>query len=142
MAAATRQNSGEDLALFRITLPDGRLVFQRRTDDAPTHPGLLGFFGGHIEQGETPDEAAYRELGEETSIELSHRLPCTGRFTVTWEHGGQKTVYLYDLSVEKLNFEIYEGLRAEAYTKETALGRKDVVQTVRLILQGKLKNEL
>ncbi len=33
--------------------------------------GLVGCFGGEIENGETPQEAACRELAEESTVELS-----------------------------------------------------------------------
>lgn len=140
--AALRQNSGEDLALFRISLPDGRLVFQRRTDDAPTSAGLLGFFGGHIDQGEDPETAAYRELNEETSIKPPRALVYSGRYVVATAGGEEKEAHLYDIAVDDMEFEVYEGVRAEAYSLEEALQRSDLASTVRLILDGSLKNEL
>ena len=38
---------------------------QKRTLDAPTHPGLLGMFGGGIEEGEHFERAFFREVSEE-----------------------------------------------------------------------------
>ncbi len=45
-----------------------RFLLQLR-DDIPTiaYPGYWGFFGGHIEPGETPEQALKRELEEEIS---------------------------------------------------------------------------
>lgn len=47
---------------------EGKLILQGRDANAAKNPGLVSFFGGAIEQGETPIEAASRELDEELSI--------------------------------------------------------------------------
>lgn len=51
---------------------EGRVLLQHRTEDAPKNPGCWGFFGGHIEEGETPEQAAKREVKEELGIELDN----------------------------------------------------------------------
>lgn len=66
-------NHCEDLlevAVIIIRRPDGQyFVHQRRTDKS-MFPGLFGLgAGGKLEPGETPLEAAKRELKEETGIE-------------------------------------------------------------------------
>ena len=45
----------------------GDRVFLQLRDDNPeiVHPGVWGFFGGHIEANETPEIALIRELKEE-----------------------------------------------------------------------------
>ena len=50
---------------------DGKFLMQLR-DNISTilYPGLWGFFGGHIEQGETPEIAVKREILEEISYDL------------------------------------------------------------------------
>ena len=49
-----------------ILYRDDRFLFQLR-DDIPNivYPAHWGFFGGHIDPGETPHEAVIRELQEE-----------------------------------------------------------------------------
>jgi 8-oxo-dGTP diphosphatase len=49
-----------------ILYQDDRFLLQLR-DDIPTiaWPGHWAFFGGHLEPGEDPDTAVYRELEEE-----------------------------------------------------------------------------
>ena len=48
-----------------------RFLLQQRTDDAPTYPGEFSFFGGKIEEGETPEAAIRRECIEELGYELT-----------------------------------------------------------------------
>lgn len=47
-----------------------RILLQHRTDDAPTFAGYWSFFGGGVEPGETPEQAAVREAFEELSYAL------------------------------------------------------------------------
>jgi 8-oxo-dGTP diphosphatase len=56
----------EEVAVGLLVADDGRLLLQHR-DAAPgvSGAGLWGFFGGHIEAGETPASAFLREINEE-----------------------------------------------------------------------------
>lgn len=49
----------------------GRVLLQHR-DDRPDirWPGAWAIFGGHVEPGETPEEAARREIEEEVGLRL------------------------------------------------------------------------
>jgi 8-oxo-dGTP diphosphatase len=47
---------------------EGRWLLQLRDDiEAIVHPGTWGLFGGHLDPGETPEQALRRELEEEIS---------------------------------------------------------------------------
>jgi 8-oxo-dGTP pyrophosphatase MutT (NUDIX family) len=63
-----------------VLLVDARgwVLLQLRTADAPASPGKWSFTGGGIEDGETPEEAARRELLEETGLSVS------GDLTLYW----------------------------------------------------------
>ena len=52
----------------------GALLLQLRDDKAPYYPNVWGLPGGAVEPGETPPEAAVRELWEETSLRPSAPL--------------------------------------------------------------------
>lgn len=48
----------------------GRLLLQERDEHAVIDPERWGLVGGHVDDGEDFDPAAYRELAEETGIAL------------------------------------------------------------------------
>jgi 8-oxo-dGTP diphosphatase len=52
---------------------DGKFLMQLR-DNIPTilYPGLWGFFGGHMEPGETPEVAVRREIMEEIGYHIAN----------------------------------------------------------------------
>ena len=109
-------------------------VFQRRTDDAPTDAGLLGLFGGSIEAGETPLEAASRELSEETSLKFSKN---DLQFTLEADMPtikGPVHSHLYILIIPKAEFNVYEGTEFEVMTKTAFLLRHDISQGARHLL--------
>jgi len=54
--------------------PAGRLLLQLRDRDAPTHPSKWSILGGHIEPGEDPEEAARREIQEESGLRIAAPL--------------------------------------------------------------------
>ncbi|MGB0748585.1 MAG: NUDIX hydrolase [Magnetospiraceae bacterium] len=62
-----------------VDRPEGlSVLLTRRTDHLTHHPGQISFPGGHLEEGESPIEAALRETEEE--IGLSHtRIDVIGR---------------------------------------------------------------
>lgn len=57
-----------------------RVLLQLRDAQAPSAPGKWALPGGGIEPGETPEEAAHRELLEETGLRIE------GALTFRW-HG-------------------------------------------------------
>lgn len=49
---------------------DGKVLLLRRPDTNASFPGCWSLVAGKIEEGETPEEAAVREIAEETSIRV------------------------------------------------------------------------
>ena len=50
--------------------PRGWVLLQERDEHPVIDPGCWGFVGGHVDHGEEPEPAAYRELLEETGLDV------------------------------------------------------------------------
>ncbi|MEM7759812.1 MAG: NUDIX domain-containing protein [Cyanobacteria bacterium P01_A01_bin.40] len=89
-----------------IIYQEGKYLMQLR-DDVPhiKHPGVWGFFGGHLEPGEEPEEGLKRELIEE----INYRVDQVTLFRC--DHRGQYLIYLYycPLKVSIAELELREG---------------------------------
>ncbi len=60
-----------EIHVYFIT-PQGEVIFQHRAKDKDTYPDLLdATVGGHVEIGESYEEAALKEVEEETGLKLS-----------------------------------------------------------------------
>jgi len=68
------------VAVGLLVAEDGRLLLQLR-DQKPgiVNPGRWGFFGGHVEHGETPAQAFLREMSEELGWRPRHFEPYATR---------------------------------------------------------------
>jgi ADP-ribose pyrophosphatase YjhB (NUDIX family) len=70
-----------------IVLKDGTLLVMRREKAGRKYCSLVG---GAVDPGETPEQALYRELAEETGIEVANH-----RLVITQEGGGFGMQYIY-----------------------------------------------
>jgi len=100
--------------VFLVT-DTGKVIGQHR-DDKPTidNPGSIGLFGGAVEEGEDPSEAAFRELGEETNLkvrkeDIHHLMDRVAwrKFTGEWEV--KHFYYAFIKEVDLKTLEVYEG---------------------------------
>ncbi|WP_310963752.1 NUDIX hydrolase [Nocardioides terrisoli] len=60
----------ERLAVILLVDEHGSVLLQERDEGAPRAPDQWGMVGGHVEDGEEFEAAAYRELEEETGLRL------------------------------------------------------------------------
>ena len=51
-----------------MVLKEGMLLVEKRGINARTDPGIIAIPGGHVNEGETLEEAVQRELKEETGL--------------------------------------------------------------------------
>jgi 8-oxo-dGTP diphosphatase len=58
-----------------IFLADRRLLFEERRSDRKVYPGCLMCPSGHLEKGETPEQALIREMKEELRIGVKESVP-------------------------------------------------------------------
>ena len=111
-----------------------KIAFQRRDNQAPTDPNVLGLFGGGIEKGELPLDAAYREIHEETSLRIKRDALRPLYETDLSTPRGVVKVYMFTTAIPDEPFKVYEGTGYECYTKDEFLARDDVSESaVRLL---------
>lgn len=131
----------QKFTIILFTLPDGRYVLQRRTKDAPYAPGLLGIFGGWVEANETPLGCVKREIAEETNIKLDEiQIQSNTDFVMpaSKDFDKDRHFYLYNAHISNLDFEVYEGDGAEAYSLEELKQRTDLTGSAEYTFQNHL----
>jgi 8-oxo-dGTP diphosphatase len=79
-----------------IENPQLGLLLQLRDDIAPSYPHHWGLFGGHMEAGESPDTALWRELEEE--LQLTPKMVSAWRLGLELAHASGGRVYIYYLT--------------------------------------------
>jgi len=66
---------------------EGRIFVQRRSPERKLFPNTWDIVGGHVEPGESVDEALRREVEEETGWRISVVLGPVGEFSYTGDDG-------------------------------------------------------
>lgn len=115
----------------------GRILLQLRSADAPASPGQWSFPGGGIEQGEEPEEAARRELREETGLRADDELALFwhGMRPSTSAVSGQVEWYLFGAATSAGQDDITLGEGdAMVFTAPDAALALDLAATARALL--------
>lgn len=128
-------NANAEILLVR---PDGSVVLQVR-DNKPgiTNPGLISTFGGQIEEGEDPLQAAVREINEETNLGLTaDQLEMYRICYKTKEiHGEDWKVYYYVANnISEKGLEVYEGTGFTIIHDKAELQQANVTILLRQVL--------
>ncbi|PSB28458.1 NUDIX hydrolase [Stenomitos frigidus] len=94
---------------------DGKFLLQLR-DDIPGifYPGHWALFGGHIEPGESPDEAMQRELREE----IGYAPATLNQFALYEDTQVVRYVYHGELDVDVSQLVLHEGWDMALATSE------------------------
>ena len=121
---------------FVLVLPDGRWVMQRRTNDAPRNAGLLGLFGGGLESGETPEQAARRELSEETDLDPTLGIKYLCDIELLDDGNGNRQICtLFRMAIPSADFKYFEGSGIEVYSTEELTLRSDLAPVPKMALK-------
>ena len=104
----------DPVPLAVVVLVDSRgwLLLQERDADAPRAANQWGMVGGHVEDGEDFEPAAYRELAEETGLTLEPgtlQLWRDAEFTYSDGHRGRYHVYTASVDVTDADIVVGEG---------------------------------
>lgn len=100
------KNADVEKALIVPVGPSGKIFIQdRRGHKKPD----WGWFGGRVEEGETPLEAVIRKTGEELSITITEPdLIYLGSSATQWDEA--KVIrYFYLYHTEEIDFDVREG---------------------------------
>jgi 8-oxo-dGTP diphosphatase len=99
-----------DVVLLALFDEERRFLLQHRDETAPTYGGYWGFFGGGIDEGETPAQAIQREAFEELRylpVNLTPKLVISYNDEKTERHGTK--FYFMELCHCKDRLELHEG---------------------------------
>jgi len=90
-----------NIAVILLYNEDKKILLQHRSEDAERLPGYWAFFGGGINDSETPEKAVKRESLEELDYHLENpKLVMTQNFNGK-HHDGTKYVYMEKFNSEK-----------------------------------------
>jgi 8-oxo-dGTP diphosphatase len=122
----------------------GWLLLQERDEGAPRAPNQWGMVGGHVEDGEDFEPAAYRELAEETGIVLppgTLRLWRDAEFTYPDGHHGRYHVYAAPVDVTDADIVVGEG-RQIVFVDPVVVPALDLASSSRHFLPDFLESDL
>lgn len=125
------------IAVVLLVDDHGRVLLMERDEHAPRAPNQWGMVGGHVEDGEDFEPAAYRELEEETGLRLAPgtlQLWCAEPFTYSDGHGGAYHVYVAGVDLTDDDILVGEG-RQIVFVEPADLARLDLAESAAWFVQ-------
>jgi 8-oxo-dGTP diphosphatase len=113
------------LAVLLLVDSRGWVLLQERDEDAPRAANQWGMVGGHVEDGEDFEPAAYRELAEETGIELPSGALTLWRddeYTYPDGHRGRYRIYVARVELTDADIVVGEGRQIVFVEPDRILG--------------------
>jgi 8-oxo-dGTP diphosphatase len=132
------------LAVILLVDPRGWVLLQERDDEAPRAANQWGLVGGHVEDGEDFEPAAYRELEEETGVALpagSLRLWRDAEFTYIDGHQGRYHVYAAPVDLGDRDIIVGEG-RQIVFVDPEVVPTLDLAESSRHFVPAFLASDL
>lgn len=112
-----------------------KIILQLRDKNSRTaNPNLWGIFGGKIENGENPEQAAIRELKEELGLNVKKLKP----FLKTKFKGEKINIFIKNLR-DISNLKIKEGQKIGLFSKEEILKLNNTVPGLKKMTKEYLK---
>jgi 8-oxo-dGTP pyrophosphatase MutT (NUDIX family) len=121
---------------------NGNVLLQKKSNDAPLHPGKISLFGGGIEEWEDVEVALRRELFEELGIDLTnYRYEKLNEYLKTVEFDGHDALlYVYLIfDVDPINLVLNEGEAIIEDTVNNVVKNPNITRITSLVLQDYLK---
>ncbi|HTJ39498.1 MAG TPA: NUDIX domain-containing protein [Dactylosporangium sp.] len=131
------------VAVVFLVDPEGRLLMQHRDQHARVSPNQWALPGGKIEEGESPEEAARREVREETGLDagaIAAYLVGTRPSVTTADGEVEMHVFYGPTEATQDDVVLGEGQAMVFLTPEEALAR-DLGVTAALLLPKFLASE-
>lgn len=132
------------LAVLLLVDRRGWVLLQERDEFAPRAANQWGMVGGHVEEGEEFEPAAYRELREETGIDLrpgALQLWRSAGFTYPDGHHGEYHVFSAAVDLSDADIVVGEGRRI-VFVEPGAVPGLDLAGSARHFLPEFLASDL
>lgn len=110
MAGRLEDERRPKIGVLAVTIRDGAVLLVRRRNEPDA--GLWGYPGGHLEWGESLEEAACRELLEETGV-TARADGCITRLEVIRTGGDDRVAFHYLLAAILCRYESGEAVAAD-----------------------------
>ena len=123
-----------------IVLVDRRgwVLLQERDEHPLIDPERWGFVGGHVDEGESYEQAAYRELEEETGLRLAEGLVRFDAFPVRHSHkdtDDELTLFVMAVDLTDDDIVLGEG-RQIVFVDPATVGDLPLTSAARIALPG------
>ena len=117
----------------------GWLLLQERDEHAAIAPERWGLVGGHVEEGEEHEHAAYRELAEETGVQMPPGALTFWRELEEW--GATFRIWAAGVDLDDGDIVVGEG-RQIVFVDPAHLADLDLADLARLVLPSFLDSAL
>lgn len=115
-----------------VLFNNNKILLQFRDNNPKiSNPNMWGIFGGGVEKGETPEQAAIRELREELGLRMEKLEPL-----LKTEFKGEK-IYLFKQRIKNIsNLKLNEGQNMKFFSKEEILNIKNTVPGLKEMIKN------